>query len=245
MSKKLNIGNTTFYCFSPPVMLATFAIEIGLLAYVLIRYKMSPAVRLISALLLLLATFQLAEFYVCGGFGMTAEVWSRIGFVAITFLPPLGLHLAHVLAGRPPGKAVFAAYATGAIWALVFGLSDWAFVGHACTGNYVIFQLKDYVGTFYSFYYYGWLVGGILISYILARQVPKARTSLRWMVYGYLAFMVPTAVINVLQPDTTAGIPSIMCGFAVLLALALVFKVLPAYQAAKRTDRSFPLTFQR
>ncbi|GEM_PF-4205541 len=44
-----------------------------------------------------------------------------------------------------------------------------------------------------------------------------------------LAFIVPTTAVNLINPATLAGIPSIMCGFAVLLAIILAGEVLPSY----------------
>ena len=59
-----------FLCFSPPVMLATFAIEFFMLFYVLWRYKMTALTRLSVTFIACLAIFQLAEYMICGGLGM-------------------------------------------------------------------------------------------------------------------------------------------------------------------------------
>ena len=56
------------FCFSPPVMIATIVIEISLLIYSVVRYKLNKLTRLVTLELLLLAVFQLAEFRVCRGF---------------------------------------------------------------------------------------------------------------------------------------------------------------------------------
>src|SRR5687768_2570427 len=85
------------FCFSPPVMIATFAIEIALAIYAVWRYKLNTISRLVVSLLVFLAIFQFAEYMLCGGFGVDGFTWSRIGYVSITMLPPLGLHLATVL----------------------------------------------------------------------------------------------------------------------------------------------------
>ena len=52
------------------------------------------------------------------------------------------------------------------------------------------------------------------------------------LMFGYLVFLIPTATVNYIKPETRAGIPSIMCGFAVFFALILAFKILPL--AAKK-----------
>ena len=63
-----------------------------------------------------------------------------------------------------------------------------------------------------------------------ARQSQHNRAgALRALALGYLAFIVPTTAANLINPATLAGIPSIMCGFAVLLAIILAGEVLPSY----------------
>jgi hypothetical protein len=218
-------------------MLATLLIESGLLLYVLWRYKMTVLVRLVATTLACLAVFQLAEFNVCEGLGMSARTWSRIGFVAITFLPPLGLHILHVLAGKRPSWLVFSAYMTAAIWIVLFMTSTWVFQATTCGGNYVIFELGPLTTKFYGLYYYGWLLAGMWFAALMAKGQKKNKRTYRafvYMVIGYAVFLVPTATANVIKPESRAGIPSIMCGFAILLAVILVGTVLPL--ATKRQD---------
>jgi len=214
-------------------MIATFLIEIGLAVYGVIRYKWSPAVRLAAALLLFLAVFQLAEFLVCQGLGGDALFWSRVGFVAITTLPPLGIHLTYVLAGtKPTPKArplLAPAYATGICFMLFFTLVGQSLDGHACMGNYVIFQVAPGFGGLYGLYYYGWLIATLLLGWYFVRTVRQrpTRKAIQALMFGYAIFLIPTTTAGLLKPEAIAAIPSIMCGFAVLLALVLSFIVLP------------------
>lgn len=221
-------------CFSPPVMIATFTIEILLAVYTVWRYKMTVLTRLVTATLICLAIFQLAEYHVCTGFGSHAMAWSRLGFVAITILPPLGLHILHVLAGKPGRKVVGAAYATMAVFIVFFLTYHAAFIGHQCTGNYVIFQMGPRAGGLYGLYYYGWLLSALALGWRWANQLQaKGKKALRQLqtvqalIIGYLVFLVPTALANTVKPETRHGIPSVMCGFAVLFALILGFYILP------------------
>ena len=59
------------------------------------------------------------------------------------------------------------------------------------------------------------------------------RRSLWSLIVGYALFIVPTTFVNIIDPSTITGIPSIMCGFAVLMAVALAGKVLPEYTKQK------------
>ena len=56
------------------------------------------------------------------------------------------------------------------------------------------------------------------------------------LITGYLLFIVPTTTLNIIDPATISGIPSIMCGFAVILAFVLTLKVAPE-AVVKREDR--------
>jgi hypothetical protein len=225
---------TRLACFSPPVMLATFCIEIVFTLYTLWRYHLDWVGRLAAGMLFLLGFFQLSEYYVCGGLGMSSATWARAGYVAITMLLPLGLHLLHVLAGKKTGRLVVAAYVSALGFIAFFLGYDHAFAGYVCTGNYVIFQLAVHSGMAYGIFYYGWLltsVGlGLRWAHQLARRGKKfaqRRRNVLALAVGYLIFMVPTAVANTVSPATRHGIPSIMCGFAVLFACILVAYILP------------------
>jgi len=59
------------------------------------------------------------------------------------------------------------------------------------------------------------------------------KEALYGMIIGYLVFLLPTAIANTISPETMAGIPSIMCGFAVLFALILFFYIIPRVTKAK------------
>jgi hypothetical protein len=240
-----NRGGTVLNCFSPPVMIATFAIEIALAVYTVWRYRLDVFGRLIVALLVFLATFQLAEYFVCGGMGVSAMNWSRVGYAAITTLPPLGLHLLHVIAKKPQRKLVYTAYASAAMCIAYFLSYDAAFAGYQCTGNYVIFQLGRWPAVAYGAYYYGWLVAALALARRWADQIKSTvkdlaprRQAVLAMAVGYLVFLVPTALANSVAPGTRRGIPSIMCGFAVLFALILAFYIAPRIGRLRTPNQS-------
>jgi hypothetical protein len=209
-------------------MIATFLIEISLMIYTLWRYKMTTVTRLAAALLVLLATFQLAEFNVCQGLWGALQ-WSNIGFVAITLLPPIGIHAMYRIAQKRQPIVVAAAYVSAALFALLFAFSSNSLNGHQCLGNYVIFQVNASMTVWYGIYYWGWVVFAMIQSALLARtmRLQKQRRALWGFAIGYACFLVPTTAANIINNSTVRGIPSIMCGFAVLFALILGLYVLP------------------
>jgi hypothetical protein len=208
-------------------MIATFVIESILLIYTVVRYRMSTLGRIVAATLLFLAIFQFAEYHVCGHSFIPAS-WSRIGFVAITMLPPLGIHLVQEITGKKSKLQLAVAYGSSFAFAALFGLNASTFEGHVCAGNYAIFQLHSPIGGAYFLWYYLALFWGIVTSWFAAQESkPNIRKALYLQIVGYISFILPTSIVNAINPQTMVGIPSIMCGFAVSYALILTFGVVP------------------
>jgi hypothetical protein len=227
-------NRSTLYCFSPPVMIATFVIEIVLALYTLWKYRTTRLAQLVATTLAFLALFQLSEYMVCGD--TDALQWSRIGFAAITMLPPLGLHILHMLAKRRSKLLPTLAYATAIGFIGYFLAYKQAFSGHICTGNYVIFQLSQPATILYSLFYFGWLVLALLCGITWSRTVRtmSERRAIWSLLVGYLVFLVPTGIAAALNPTLLSGIPSIMCGFAVLFALVIALYTVPTALSAKK-----------
>jgi hypothetical protein len=232
--------STALYCFSPPVMLMTLLIEIGFGLYVLWRYKFTPITRLIVSLLVLLAVFQGTEFLLCGGFAVNGGTWSRIGYGAITLLPPLGIHLAYLLANKKAGLVVAASYVSAAAFLAYFAFATQAISGHTCYANYVTFDTADGSTLPYTLYYYGWLFIGTFLTFSWAPRLDKHhRAALYALMGGYLALLVPTTTVTLLWSETLAAVPSIMCGFAIILAGLLTLKVAPESIKLRHPNKSF------
>lgn len=223
-----------FMCFSPPVMLATFLIEFGLLFYVLWRYKLTTLTRLLAVFLGCLGVFKLAEYMICGGLGLGHIEWVKLGYIAITLLPALGLHMTATVAGESAKPLIYAAYASAAAFVGYFVLVGGAVIAKECAPNYAVFETGTLPTLIYGVYYYGWLLLTMGLAAYWARKHTKKALALRWMVIGYSVFIVPATFANIADPSTTAAIPSIMCGFAVLCAIALVWQVLPLAKAPLR-----------
>lgn len=230
--------STTFYCFSPPVMMATFLIEIALMVWVLIRYRQTLVVKLVALMMFALAIFQFAEYNVCeGAMGIDSVAWARVGFVAITALPALGIHIIAVISKRSMRWLVWASYGAMAVFMAIYALSLHGVTSSVCGGNYVIFYTMPSVVMWYALYYYGLeLIALAVIVWLLRRNADGyIHKALCGMAAAYLVLLVPTTTVNVLSPQTIAGIPSIMCGFAVFTALIVSLYVLPNAQKQKHS----------
>ena len=223
----------TFYCFSPPVMLATFLIESGLAAYVLHRYRKGQFAKVAAGILLLLAVFQLSEYQICTN--ANAIVWSRLGLVAITLLPILGLYLISLISHKQHFLRL--GYAAAAVSVFLIILAPQDAISPFCAGNYVTFGGPEVVYRFYAAYYFGFLLIGIWES-IEALNLSRSKRMhriLRWMVIGYLSFMLPMGIVYAFYEPARMAVASIMCGFALGLAFILALRIVPEY-----SKRSFP-----
>jgi hypothetical protein len=160
-------------------------------------------------------------------------LWSRIGFVAITLLPLTGLYLVSLVSHKPHFLKL--GYASALGFVLYFIFVPKSITGAICGGNYIVFNTSNDLYRLYGFYYWGFLLLGIWESIEKIASL-KGRTSskkiLQWLIVGYLSFMAPMGTVYTLFPSTRNAVASIMCGFALLLAFILAFKIVPAYDRA-------------
>ncbi|MBI4434076.1 hypothetical protein HY632_04840 [Candidatus Uhrbacteria bacterium] len=219
-------------CFTPLATLATFAIEYALAAFVFLRYGHRPFGRLVSVFLLLLGTFQLAEYQIC--LGDRVELWTVIGWVAITVLPSASVHIAAWVTRRttllvPIFHAIAAAFVGIMLWQ-----PEVVQLG-SCTGKFVTFSYLTTFGEAYAAYYMAGLVLALvfLVTALLAKT--GNRSLVGWTLAGYCAFLVPTGVLTMFAMITRMNVPSILCGFAILLAIILATRVVPLEARMRQT----------
>lgn len=220
-------------------MISTFIIEVAGAIWMLFRYKQTTSARLITALLACLAVFQFAEYMVCeGALGLSSLDWARIGYMSISLLPALGMHLAMTIAKKPRTSIIRLSYGLAFAFSAFFLLSgEWGVKSDVCMGNYVIFEMTQEVVYLYALYYYSWLIIGMTYAYQEGKKLKdkSLKSALFALSLGYFSFIFPTTLVNILNPATLAAIPSIMCGFAVLLALILLTLVAPAICVPRST----------
>ena len=222
----------TLWCFSPPIMLFTFALEFCFAVYVLFTGKRTRSTALIIALLVCLGIFQLAEYQVCGtGRDLT---WMRVGYASITLLPPLGIHLVSLVTKHRWVRNL--GYVMGAVFLTYFLIDTRSVSSAVCGGNYILIHTDGILGAHLFPVYYDLalllaLVDIVYSSWLQPRKRAlgvEGRSLLLWLIAAYAAFLVPTGAVYLLSSADTAGIPSIMCGFAIFLAIVLVMRVYPA-----------------
>lgn len=210
-------------------MFLTFSLELVAAVWLMLRYKFDRRSAVMVALLVFLAIFQIAEYRVCAQAG--DQAWARIGFIATALLVPLGASLVNAISHDRFGLRL-----EQVLWGLAAGFIAWFLIDPSsvqfvwCGGNYSIYHLAPVLGTLYAIFYFGALA--LILVQINRRMhtrlsAAKAR-GLMGIGVGMSAFIIPTLVVNLLDPTTLRAIPSILCGFAVIFALFLVGAVAPA-----------------
>jgi prolipoprotein diacylglyceryltransferase len=103
------------------------------------------------------------------------------------------------------------------------------FESYVCTGNYVFFQITGLETFYYSIFYFGLIILSVFRGLKFIEQNPKSEKNLaiKWFVAGYALFIIPTGIFILVLPDASRGVPSVLCGFAILMALVLALKVAP------------------
>lgn len=222
----------TFFCFSPAVMLGTFLIEYTLALWTLFQHGATRLGRLVGTGLILLGTFQLTEYLVCG-MGFSARPWLVPGLIAITFLPPVGLHITKELTRRPIPLHWAYGFAVGYSW--LFIAQPKSMVDSFCTPNYLVLHFDQFAGFGFALFYTVVIAVSLweAMRFIVLKPQAKEREAVAWLVVGYAAFLLPTAIVYYLTGIHHIAVPSVMCGFALLLAVVLAARVLPL--AAKTT----------
>jgi len=221
-------------------MIATFTIEAVLAIYVALRYGSSLFRTIVITVLLCLASFQLAEFQVCDGPKAAALAWTKVGLVGITLLPALGMHLIGTVTRR--SALIPIGYAVAALYALTFVFLPGATAQAECGGNYVMLNIEHgWIGALYDLYY--WLFLALAMVELGLRLLADSRTPpsegyspklIGLTLLGYLSFILPMAVVAMVNAQLRAATPSIMCGFALILALITALWICSLYTEETR-----------
>jgi len=232
MNKLFSREKTKFYCFTPLASLVTFLIELVLAIYVTAKFKMSKFGRFSIFMLFLLGMFQLAEYMICkSGYPLT---WAKIGFVSITFLPVIGLGMVSIAAKKNVWSSI--GYVLAIVFSLVIIFMPNIILSTSCPGKFVVFNTPDNFKHFYEIYYFGLIIIPLVVLF-KERTINKPNKELfTWMLWGYASFLIPTIVIYIVEKVMRVGTISVMCGFAVLFAAILVFKILPEYQKINKNS---------
>ncbi len=226
--------------YSPILGLGTAAFEIAAALWALTGPGRRDVLRATGAILILLAGYQLTEVLICTvdpAYGFLP----RLAFIDVTWLPPLGLLLCSRLFAPRSRIANAAAYsllaAAGGIMAWI--ALDPGFVS-ASVCSTVFARYSHAMPRFqvYAGFYWVGLLGMVALSAYGARasRDASARRLFSELRTGSVGFIVPSLVVTWFIPTANGALPSIMCHFALVLAVFLARLVAVERRLATQTD---------
>ena len=215
------------------VSLIFFGIELAILIVVIIFNRDHPHFWEIVALLSLLQLYQLSEFLIC--IGINVGLITRIGFVVITFLPPVGYFLCtRVVKWRFPdywfGFALALAFSVYFIYETssvdLFDCNPF-FATYTASGTISIGSVNPYelrISALYGAFYFGSLLYSIwfLIEHLIWHKEKVENKYAIIVLIGFLAFMIPMLLMVIIWPGFADSVASILCKYALILAVTML-----------------------
>jgi len=183
----------------------------------------------VGVLFLLLAGYQFSELAVC--YNPSQLLFARIAFFDITWLPPLAMWIGLQLISDRKKWMVFIPLA---YFSAGLALATWVLVDPNCVTKSVCeVVIARYISPnpfdiVYALYYQSGLFVLIFGTAVgLAYEAnPVLRKHLANLQVGILGFVLPSLVIRILVSNSGGITASVMCHFALFLAVSLVFLVL-------------------
>lgn len=219
-------------CFTPTISLTTAIIEFILATILLLFFKKTTLRNFFAAIIYILGFYQFTEFMICSG--ANPELWALIGFSTYTFLPALGLHATLKLLKKEAN--IFLIY-TIPVLSIIFAFSTSNFIINAeCSTLFILVETLFYTSTslfhkiifrIYEIYYFGFiLISAILFFKNYRKTKNKIRKEIDLIeISGILLMTIPTILLIVILPLNRIMLPSILCGFAIFVAIAAFISV--------------------
>jgi hypothetical protein len=215
-------------CFTPYISLATAMLEYIFATLILLYFRKSKVTPYVVALLYILGTYQFTELMLCAT--ANANLWVRLGFVAYTFLPAVGVHFFLTMIGTKWKRGFLVLYALPVIF------SGFAFVSKqfveegVCNTIFVTARTMFYspdsnpkMAMLYGGYYYMFILSAIVFALFA-----HSKEENKWKRAYYMMAMVGLSVITLsphifimLLPSYGISFPSIYCEFALLFAIIM------------------------
>jgi hypothetical protein len=226
--------------YSPGLAIATACFEISVAVWALRGPGERSIIRTTGVILLLLATYQIIEVSICSNVS-AAGFLPQLAFIAVTWLPPLGLVLIANLY-RPRSRMLYRnAYS---MLAVALGIVVWialdrGFVSvSVCTAVFARYTSAAPRFMLYSGFYWLGLLGMVLFSGYGVKTCDDChRRRLLFQVFaGTLVFVVPSLLASYFVPPARGALPSVMCHFALLLAIFLTRLIYLERQPAEEEE---------
>ena len=213
-------------CFTPLISISIAIIEFALASTLLLFFPKSKFRDFFAAFIYILGFYQFTEFMLCSGNGV---FWATAGFITYSILPAIALHAVLKIF-----KKKF-----NIIWiyiipfmASILSITIPGFIIKASCEKYFIsidtiitstpsllllVALGIYVAYYFGFLFLTYFI--ILKDYVKQKNKIKREIELVEMV-GILLMIIPTLVLLILFPVFGIMFPSVLCSFAIFVAIS-------------------------
>ena len=218
-------------CYTPVVSLTTAIIEFILAAILPFKYPKATLKYFFAFFLFMLGLYEFTEFMLC----KTGHdiFWVRAGFIVYSFLPALGLHAALFYLKSKINR--LALYTVPVALTLIAFTNDQIWQG---TCNTIFITTKTILSqhpTLFFIYIAYYVSFTLLICWLSIKEYSRVRSHLKrimsitWII-AILLMSVPTFVLIIIFPELGVRFPSVLCFFALLLALTIFIGVRMEHQ---------------
>lgn len=215
-------------CYNPTVSLTTAIIEWTLAIILPFKYSKTRTRYFTSVFLFFLGFYQFTEFMFCKT--NQADLWMRLGFIAYTLLPAIGLHTTLYYFKIKWNLfwiyIIPILYIIGAVAATNFVLESKChdiFVTARNIFSSVDSPLASIRFGIYTAYYFSFILAACIIAiraYLKETNYKKQKVLLAFPTAVFL-MSFPTFILVIIFPTLNIQFPSILCHFALLLALTV------------------------
>lgn len=225
--------------YSPILSIFTAVFEVSAGIWALVSKGRKWVLRASAAILFLLAAYQIIETVLCND-PEGLRVFGRIAFMVVLWLPPTGLLLLSLLAGR---KVKWLRVFTIVYYFLAALILVWLLIDRTPIGIsvcLVVFaQYHDVMASnlnlvYGSFYQLG-LISMLFISAYLVIKTEDTvqRKLIGQILFGCMAFIIPALIVVNVFTIASGSFSSILCHFALFLAIFIVRLIYLERQQAK------------
>jgi len=211
--------------YSPVLAIGTAIFEVSVAIWALRGPGRKPIIRTTSAILFILAAYQIVEVLVCTrapAYGFMPQM----AFIVVTWLPPLGLLLiAHLSPSQAAVNYAISYFMLAVAFSFVLWIAfDARFVSDSvCNVVYAKYSTPMPRFQYYSWFYWIGLFGMLVMSALGVRNSdnPGQKELLKSVLIGSLGFIVPGVIVTNFVAPAQGALPSLMCHFALVLAIFL------------------------
>jgi hypothetical protein len=206
-------------CFAPYISLSTCIIEFILALYFLLKNPKDKLNLIISLISFLLGLYQLNEFLIC----ITGlNLFTKLARIITVILPALGISYTLIMSRKKVRWYWnILIYAPALFFILMFALTSYLSQSAFCSTVFIQYPDLGLLGKFFGLYYLLYLCTSVVIFYFTSSKITSIyeRRLLHLGMLGFFIFTVPTYIFLLFLPSLKIQFPSILCEFALLLAI--------------------------